>query len=924
MRRSTTPDAGEPPETCHSVALADLTQWLLRHRPPDPGDRQIRPRHWRWAACRMAMRHAVLGILAAKHHVPDPGHRWSDWGRAASQLGRRGAPLFQPAPADSPRPELRALAALEARRARLPDPDLPCPALPRTADLEPAALLGSLYQALQEVVPAGGVTAARAHRKRSGSFYTGSALARPTVERTLAPLIRGNDAGRILRLRICDPAMGAGPFLVEALNYLTDVFNGVDAESRRRLRRLLATSVLFGVDLDPTAVDLGRWAIWLEVDDPGLPLSALTARLRVGNSLLGCPADCRDPAAADRWVAEEFAESDSEQSRVFHWPLEFPEVFASGGFDAVIGNPPWETLQPSSKEFFCELDAEYGSLGKQQALRRQQECLEDDPGSARDWQRVRTDFQRFSKYAKRRFSLQGSNKLYTYRLFLEQSHELLREGGRLGMIVPSGLYTDLGSASLRRLLLERCSWEWLFCFENRNGMFEIDSRYRFGPIIVEKGGQTRSIKTAFLRTDPADWQRESPPAIPYSVEQVRRLSPRHGALLDVRTGPDLEILDKIQAHGKPFLVDAGGDLHFAQGDFNMTSDSALFRERQECEAEGYVSDLYGRWRRGDAVALPLYQGAMLYDLHPCAAVHAGGAGHRTTWLRTDPSSVRLGPQFLVDAEAYADLPAAARSPQLVLRALSNATNERTVVPGLINDLPCGNSLVILRPEQPDLLRTLFGAGVMSSLIYDWSMRQRMAGTNLNRFILSESVWPEVTQSLAQRIAVIAARLALITPRDAPIWLEIRRRGWLPKHMSWTRLIAMTHDERRRLHCMLDAMVAAAFGLDLPDLQWMLRDCDVPSTELCDRTFRRSLDPKGFWRIDRDVEPNARRTVLALGAFSNLREGDRAFFDQNGRDSWAPPTSPGGLRLPWQDSLSPDESWRLCAWHARQSEDRSRA
>ena len=90
-------------------------------------------------------------------------------------------------------------------------------------------------------------------------------------------------------------------------------------------------------------------------------------------------------------------------------------------------------------------------------------------------------------------------RVFTYQLLLEQSISLLRDGGRCGLIIPSGIYSDAWSGPLRNLLLDNCRWEWLFGFENREGVFPIHRSYKFNPVIVEKGDKTKMIRTAFMR-----------------------------------------------------------------------------------------------------------------------------------------------------------------------------------------------------------------------------------------------------------------------------------------------------------------------------------------------------------------------------------------------------------------------------------------
>ena len=196
-------------------------------------------------------------------------------------------------------------------------------------------------------------------------------------------------------------------------------------------------------------------------------------------------------------------------------------ALTGAGFDAVLGNPPWETLQPNSKEFFSNIDPLYRTYGKQEALRCQTRVLRTTETSSTTGSTTTPSFASYSQLDESRgqplrrsaeaeadgdrfaiargrenealhdrwrearaesrgyadaqhpFRHRGEGKAYTYKLFLEQAHALLRAGGRLGFIVPSGLYSDAGTGGLRELFLDHCRWEWLFGFENRDEIFDI-------------------------------------------------------------------------------------------------------------------------------------------------------------------------------------------------------------------------------------------------------------------------------------------------------------------------------------------------------------------------------------------------------------------------------------------------------------------
>ena len=336
---------------------------------------------------------------------------------------------------------------------------------------------------------------------------------------------------------------------------------------------------------------------------------------------------------------------------------------AGSGFDTMLGNPPWDIAKPVSKEFFSNLDPLYRSYGKQEALDKQTEYFAD-VDLERDWLDYNARFRAQSNYmshagspfgdpeenassqdrftiargrrglelherwrnarvqstgftdANHPFRHQGSADLNLYKLFLETAHALLKQPypcagtdstvmadarrGRLGFLVPSGLYSDHGTGALRDLFLERCRWEWLFGIENRDEVFPIHRSYKFNPVIVEKGGFTEAIRTVFMRRNPDDWERAEDLATPYTLAQIRQFSPQSRAILEIQSQRDLGILEKMYANAV-LLGDDGPDgwgIRYAR-EFDMTNDSHLFPPRPRWEAKGYRPDEYSRWLLGD-------------------------------------------------------------------------------------------------------------------------------------------------------------------------------------------------------------------------------------------------------------------------------------------------------------------------------------
>ncbi|MFZ4829158.1 MAG: Eco57I restriction-modification methylase domain-containing protein, partial [Phototrophicaceae bacterium] len=230
--------------------------------------------------------------------------------------------------------------------------------------------------------------------------------------------------------------------------------------------------------------------------------------------------------------------ADIQRLAPFHWGYEFDEIMARGGFDIIIANPPWEIFKPQAKEFFADYSdtitknkMTIKDFEKEQAKLMKNQEIRDA------WVKYRNRFPYVSQYF--RSSSQYKNQIAVvngkkagsdinlYKLFLEQCFNLIRPGGECGIVIPGGIYSDLGAKQLREMLFTETEITGLFCFENNKEIFEgVHRSFKFVVLTFVKGGRTDTFPTAFMRHEVAELERfPKEGAIDISVDFIKRLSP---------------------------------------------------------------------------------------------------------------------------------------------------------------------------------------------------------------------------------------------------------------------------------------------------------------------------------------------------------------------------------------------------------------
>ena len=443
----------------------------------------------------------------------------------------------------------------------------------------------------------------------------------------------------------------------------------------------------------------------------------------------------------------------ASQYAFFHWHLQFPHVFARGGFDCVLGNPPWERIKLQEQEFFAGRAPGIADAANAAARKKLIAKLpESDPALWDAWCAASRQSDGESRLVRStgRFPLCGKGDVNTYAIFAEHNRSLLGPNGRAGFIVPSGIATDDTTKDYFNALVTDSQLHSLYDFRNHDGLFYDVGHRRFKFCLVTIAGRPSADTAArfvFFAESSAHLL-DPDRAFTLSAADVELLNPNTRTCPTFRSRRDAEINKGIYER-VPVLVREGRD---GQPDNNpwgvrflamlhMANDSGLFRTRDVLDREGWR--LRGNvFVRGEDQMLPLYEGKMVHHFdHRFGDYSDKRAGSLDTQLPDVPES-RLQdphygtlPRYWVAASVVSERLEGRWSGGWLVgwRDITNATNERTVVAAAIPRVACNHKfpLAIFDQDPASLLATL------SSFVFDYCARQKLGGTSLTMFVLKQ-------------------------------------------------------------------------------------------------------------------------------------------------------------------------------------------
>ena len=412
----------------------------------------------------------------------------------------------------------------------------------------------------------------------------------------------------------------------------------------------------------------------------------------------------------------------------FHWPLEFPDVFEWGGFDVVLGNPPWERIKLQEKEFFDTRDRDIAAAPNKAARERLIRALpQHNPALAEEFRKAAHGSESTSRFVRGsdRFPLTGRGDVNTYSIFAETARTICGPAGKVGIIVPSGIATDDTTKVFFADLVDRRSLVSLYDFENRERVFPgIDSRIKFC-LLTLSGADRPSPQAEFaFFLYRADQLQDAGRRFVLAPEDFALFNPNTRTCPVFRTRRDADIAGKMYRRAGVFWKESQGDesgvnpwgVKF-QRMFDMSNDSGLFHTREQLVGEEW--QLEGNiFVRGDRRYLPLYEAKLFHQYdHRFAtfdgvddkALRGGNARELASVEKADPEAVVI-PRYWVPEEEVEqrldkreaisntildrqpDTPRPRRiGSQLALRNIARATDGRTGVYTMIPAFGLGNS-----------------------------------------------------------------------------------------------------------------------------------------------------------------------------------------------------------------------------------------
>ena len=537
----------------------------------------------------------------------------------------------------------------------------------------------------------------------------------------------------------------------------------------------------------------------------------------------------------------------ADRERFLHWEVAFPGVWHGwqdvrprGGFDAVIGNPPWDQVeQPATEWFPLRGDETEWPTKSAERIALIQRRMADGDELAVQYDAVRQQAATLRAFVRDNgeYPLLSGGRVNLYSLFVERAMGLVKMDGIVGLLTPSGIYADEPAAKFFKYVSTSGRVSSLIDFENRNIFFkDVHGSFKFCALIF--GGEARFFNETqcayFLHdTETIDDQDR---CFVLTPTDFARVNPNTGTAPIFRTRRDAEITRYIYER-HPVLVNRmdraekkAWPIRHLRGMFNLTSDSRLFRTAEQLGEQGFYPVDGNNWKRGDELYITHYQGRMIHQFdHRRNSVGVNSQSTQNPYINIkvtqnqheDPNFYPK-PQFWVPVhEVEATVPES-RGWSLGFRDVARTTDVRTMIASVLPWAGSDLAIRLILPTGAEPSADGFGflLANFNCFAFDYIVRQKVQGTHVSWYIV-EQLPVIAPENYDRRFGDTTARDLV---RDHVLRLTYTAHDMVPfardlgydgPPFTWDEV------ERRHLRARLDALYFHLYGLDREDADYVL-------------------------------------------------------------------------------------------------------
>ena len=635
-----------------------------------------------------------------------------------------------------------------------------------------------------------------------------------------------------------------------------DIFAGVE-ESTTPLNAFLSLVQAFGWlnrrDRDDTEV-LGAYFAGVFGDPIDIALGAVAIEKDAkGSAHFAALLD-----QAQRLIAEE---------HFLHWQVAFPGVWTAwdrvglhGGFDAVIGNPPWDRIKLQQVEWFAARRRAIAMAARAADRKRMIDALEtagDPLASEFADASARAQAAAHMARASGEYPLLSGGDINLYSLFVERAMTLVKPDGMVGLLTPSGIASDKTASTFFKGVATEGRLRALYDFENKKVFFpDVHASFKFCVLVASPSPGDDPARCAFYCHRVAELD-DPERCFPLTAEDFARVNPNTGTAPIFRTRRDAALTTAIY-NRFPVLVDRSSGaavkawpVKYATM-FHMTNDSGLFRTRAELEEREGAWPVGGnRFGSSSEDWVPLYEGKMVQafdhraanivvnlenQYRPAQPVPATPEQHQDlNWLPD--------PQFWVK-ESETSFPGAPYL--LTFKDVTATTNVRSMIAALIPGFGVGNTLPIVSTDGLIATDAVVLLANFNALPFDYVARQKIQGQHLNWFIVEQLpvVPPDRYETMrfgpktaGEIVREMVLELTYTAHDMAPFARDL---GYLDEAGEVKPPFRWDEDRRLRLRAKLDAVFFHLYGVtDRDEVRYIYCLC------LADELLaRRSLEGLG--------------------------------------------------------------------------------